>query len=103
MNDSTIGLVMGLGSNADYIKIIYNKDGKEASITITDGLLIFTENDLEYKNILSNEVKGIIANMEDEQRKLYGENPVGNIIRKWNGQFIQKYFNKETAKTYYVE
>lgn len=103
MNNCTIGMVMGLGGNADYIKIVYSKNNKDSSIVITDGSLIFVENDDDYKDILSSEVKDYVASLSSEERQLYGENSVGNFINNWNGQLLQKYFNKETAKTYYVE
>lgn len=100
MNNSNIGLVMGLGGTSNYIKIDYNNN---SSVTITEGSLIFIENDIELKNILSDLVKNIVSNMPDEQKELYGNNPVGNIIRDWDGTIINNYFDKENAKTYYVE
>lgn len=100
MNNSSIGLVLGLGGTSNYIKINYNNN---KSLTITEGALLFVENDQELKNILSNEVKNIVSNMTDEEKELYGENPTGNVIRNWDGSKINKYFNKSKAKVYYSE
>lgn len=101
MDDSTIGLVQGMGGVVDYIEIKYIKNNKEYTITINGGAAIYTDDDNDFNEIMANEVKDRVANMSAEEKDFYGSNPVGNVIIGWSGSEIRNYFNKDTAKVYY--
>lgn len=101
MRESTIGLDIGLGGPVEFIKIVYDKDGKDVFINITAGATIFAFNDSEYENILRNEVKDIFNSMSEDEKTMYEENPVGNIIKNWDGLTIRNYYNQSKARTYY--
>ncbi len=98
MNNSTIGLVDGIGGPGGVIiEIVYTKSGKDYKVTITQGGIIGS-NDEDYINILRNEVKSIYNSMSDEEKKLYSENPVGNIIKNWDSSILKEYYNKYKDK-----
>ena len=100
MDNSTIGLVAGLGGIADYVEIAYDRDGKDYFITITQGGLI-SSNDYEYHNILRKEVANIYNNMTAEEQELYGKDPIGNMIKNWDASMLKKYFSMDKAKVVY--
>lgn len=100
MNNSTIDLVTGIGGPVSYLEIGYVKDGVNKSVTISEIGSIFS-NDDEYNNILKNEVKSIYDSMSDEEKKIYGENPAGNMIKNWDTSNLTKYFSKDKAKVVY--
>ena len=98
INNSTIGLVDGIGGPGGVIiEIVYTKSGKDYKVTITQGGIIGS-NDEDYINILRNEVKSIYNSMSDEEKKLYSENPVGNIIKNWDSSILKEYYNKYKDK-----
>lgn len=102
MENSSLGVVTGLGGTADYVLIKYNKNDITYSVTITNGGLIFTEgNDEELLQILRDGIKEEVKKMSPEEQALLGENPVANVIRNWDGENIYKYFQLHAAKVMY--
>lgn len=102
MENSSLGIVTGLGGTADYVLIKYNKNNVNYSVTITNGGLIFTEgNDEELLQILKDSIKEEVSKMNTEEQALLGENAVANVIRNWNGENIYKYFQLHDAKVMY--
>lgn len=102
MENSSLGIVAGMGGTADFVLIKYSKDNQEYSISLTDGGLIFTEgNDEEFNQLLRDAVKDKVSQMSAEEREVMGDNPKGNAILNWDGKSIYKYFELHDAKVMY--
>ncbi len=102
MENSSLGIVAGMGGTADYVLIKYSKDNQECSISITEvGIISGTGNDEKLAQLLRDAVKDKVSQMSAEDKEIMGENPAGNVILNWDGKSIYKYFELHDAKVMY--
>lgn len=96
--------VLGMGGVDDYIKIVYNSNNNHYEFSIMSlGNMFNSDTDDKLNNLLRKEIIDFINNMTEEDKKLYGENPIPNMITNWDNSIIYTYFDKSEVSTYYYE